>query len=82
MGANSTTVFHRLFGDTNAPAQAGNDFTAVLATDDNLAFRNAFNKTADGAYVPFLDFNNDTIIDSADNFQFRKRFNRSLRWSV
>jgi len=82
MAANSTTVFHRLFGDTNAPAASGNDFTAVLAGNDNLAFRGAFNKPVGGGYVPFLDFNGDGNINSGDNLAFRARFNKNLTWTV
>jgi len=82
MAANSTTVFHRLFGDTNPPAQSGSDFTAILAGNDNLAFRGAFNKPVGGGYVPYLDFNGDGNINSGDNLAFRARFNKSLTWTV
>jgi hypothetical protein len=82
MAANSTTVFHRLFGDTNAAAANGNDFTAILAGNDNLAFRGAFNKPVGGGYVAFLDFNGDGAINSGDNLAFRGRFNKNLTWTV
>src|SRR6185295_16824073 len=87
MAANATTTFHRLFGDTGAPATPtggtpGTDFLAVDNTGDNLAFRAAFNKPAGGGYRPFLDFNGDGIINTADNFQFRSRFNKALTWRM
>ena len=49
MAANSTTTFHRLFGDTGAPTTPtggtpGTDFEAVVNTADNLQFRSRFNK--------------------------------------
>ena len=59
MAFNSTTAFHRLFGDTGAPATPtggtpGTDFEAFVNTRD-IAFRAAFNKPAGGGYQPFLD---------------------------
>jgi hypothetical protein len=83
MAANFTTTFHRLFGDTGAPATPaggtpGTDFEAVINTGDNLAFRAAFNKPAGGGYQPFLDFNGDGLINTTDNLQFRNRFNKEL----
>jgi len=48
-------------------------------TGDILAFRAAFNKPA-GGYQPFLDFNGDGAINTADNLQFRSGFNKSLSW--
>jgi len=85
MVANQTMTFHRLYGDTGPPSTPaggtpGSDFSAVLNSGDNLAFRAAFNKPAGGGYQPFLDFNGDGIINSADNLQFRSRFNKSLTW--
>jgi hypothetical protein len=85
MAANSTTTFHRLYGDTDAPGTPsggiqGVDFAAVVNTGDNLAFRNAFNKPAGGGYQTYLDFNGDGVINSGDNLQFRNRFNKSLTW--
>ncbi len=87
MAANRTTTFHRLFGDTGAPTTPpggapGTDFTAILNTADNLAFRGAFNKPVGGGYQPFLDFNGDGIINTVDNLQFRSRFNKALTWKV
>jgi len=82
MPANSTTVFHRLFGDTNASAVSGSNFTAILAGNDNLAFRGAFNKPVGGGYLPYMDFNGDGNINSADNLAFRTRFNKNLTWTV
>jgi hypothetical protein len=85
MTANSTTTFHRLFGDTNAVGTPsggtpGVDFGAVINTGDNLAFRNAFNNPA--TYKAYLDFNGDGVINSGDNLQFRNRFNKALIWRV
>ena len=85
MAANSTTTFHRLFGDTGAPTTpAGGtpnvDFEAVVNSGDNLAFRGAFNNAAN--YKAFFDFNGDGVINSGDNLQFRNRFNKALTWSV
>jgi hypothetical protein len=82
---NSRTVFHRLFGDINAPSTPaggipGVDFEAVVNTGDNLVFRTAFNN--DAAYVPYLDFDGDGVIITGDNLQFRKRFNKALTWRV
>jgi sugar lactone lactonase YvrE len=83
MAANSTTVIHRLFGDTGAAATPsggtpGTDFQAVVNTGNNLAFRTAFNNPA--KYAAFLDFNGDGVINFADNLQFRSRFNKALTW--
>jgi fibronectin-binding autotransporter adhesin len=80
-----TQVFHRLFGDIHAPAQAPNgsggiDFTAIVNSGDNLQFRNSFNNAA--TYKPYFDFNGDGTINSGDNLQFRNRFNKSLTWTV
>jgi nitrous oxidase accessory protein NosD len=84
MAANSTTVFHRLFGDINAPATApvpgGTGFTAVVTSNDNLAFRNSFNNPA--GYIAAFDYNGDGTINSGDNLQFRLRFNKPLTWTV
>jgi fibronectin-binding autotransporter adhesin len=82
MAANSTGTFHRLFGDSNAPTQTGNSFSAVVNTGDNLAFRNAFNKPVGGGYLPYFDVNGDGAINSGDNLQFRNRFNKALSWTV
>jgi len=85
MAANATATFHRLFGDTGAPATPtggapGTDFEAVVNTGDNLSFRAAFNKPAGGGYQPFLDASGDGLINTADNLQFRTRFNKALTW--
>lgn len=85
LGATSTTTFHRLFGDTGAPATPaggvqGVDFQAIVNTGDNLVFRNAFNNEAN--YKAYLDFNGDGTINSGDNLQFRTRFNKTLNWKV
>jgi hypothetical protein len=85
MAANSSTTFHRLFGDTGSPAgvpngSGGTDFTAVVNSGDNLAFRGAFNNAA--GYKAYLDFNGDGVINTGDNLQFRNRFNKALTWSV
>jgi fibronectin-binding autotransporter adhesin len=82
LSANSTGTFHRLYGDSNAPTQAGNTLTAVVNTGDNLGFRNAFNKPVGGGYIPYFDFNGDGTINSGDNLQFRNRFNKALSWTV
>jgi hypothetical protein len=83
MAANSTTTFHRLFGDTDAPAATdlgpiGTDYQAMLVTGDNLVFRNAFNRPA--SYNAAFDLNGDGLINSGENLQFRMRFNKSLIW--
>jgi hypothetical protein len=85
MATNASITFHRLFGDTDAPAApAGGppnaDFQAVVNTGDNLAFRNAFNNSA--GYRPFFDFNGDATVNTGDNLEFRNRFNKPLTWSV
>jgi hypothetical protein len=85
MTTNASITFHRLFGDTDAPAApAGGtpnaDFQAIVNTGDNLAFRTAFNNSA--GYRPFFDFNGDAIVNTGDNFEFRNRFNKPLTWSV
>jgi hypothetical protein len=80
MGASATGTFHRLFGDTNAPAVSGNDFTAVVNSGDNLAFRTSFNNAA--TYRVYFDVNGDGTINSGDNLQFRTRFNKQLTWKV
>ena len=81
-GGDCGVQFHRLFGDTNPVAQSGNDFTAILAGNDNLAFRGAFNKPAGGGYLPYMDSNGDGNINSGDNLAFRTRFNKNLTWTV
>ncbi len=87
MAANSTTTFHRLFGDiddssTPDGGTAGDDFLSIVGTSDNWVFRSAFNNPL--TYQPYLDFDGDGavsgIIGSGDNFQFRTRFNRLLTW--
>jgi hypothetical protein len=83
--ASSTTTFHRLFGDTNAPETPpggvpGLDFFAIVNADDNLMLRGAFNNAA--TYNASLDFNGDGVINSGDNLQFRKRFGKALSWRV
>jgi hypothetical protein len=85
MAASSLTTFHRLSGDTGAPDTPGGgtpgvDFSAVVNTADNLAFRSAFNRPAGGGYLAYLDFNGDGVVNTADNLQFRSRFNKSLIW--
>ncbi len=83
--ADANKVFHRLFGDANAPGtpiggQTGVDFASILGTGDNFAFRSAFNG-APGAH-PEMDFDGDGVVGIADNFEFRGRFNRLLKWRV
>jgi hypothetical protein len=85
MLANSTTTFARLLGDTDAPSTAPNglfatDYSAVVNTGDNFAFRGAFNNDAE--YQPYLDFNGDGVINTGDNFEFRSRFNQPLTWTA
>jgi hypothetical protein len=85
MAANSSTAFHRLFGDAGGAATPsggapGVDFQAVVNSGDNLVFRGAFNNAT--AYKAYLDFNGDSVINSGDNLQFRGRFNKSLTWKV
>ena len=82
MAADSTTVFHRLYGDIGAPTQTGSDFSALVNSVDNLQFRGAFNKPAGGGYLAFFDVNGDGIVNTADNLQFRTRFNKTLTWTV
>ncbi len=80
--ANSTTVFHRLFGDANAPDVdgGGSNYTAILGISDNFAFRSSFNSVPN--YRASFDYDGDGTIGVQDNFQFRSRFNRPLTWSV
>jgi autotransporter-associated beta strand protein len=85
MTGDSTTTFHRLFGDTNGPTTPiggtpGVDFQAIVNSGDNLVFRSSFNNGP--TYKPFLDNNGDGTINSGDNLQFRGRFNKALTWSV
>jgi hypothetical protein len=85
MASNSTTTFHRLYGDTGLPVTpsggtAGVDFQAIVNSGDNLTFRGAFNNATN--YKAFLDFNGDGVINSGDNLQFRTRFNKPLNWRV
>ena len=69
--------------DMVVPSHAARDIArSILAGNDNLAFRGAFNKPVGGGYVPFLDFNGDGQINSADNLAFRGRFNKSLTWTA
>ncbi len=77
MTANSTTTFHRLFGDTDAPS-GGADLQAIVTIADNLVFRGAFNNSSN--YVAGVDFQGDGAIAIDDNFQLRSRFNKLLSW--
>jgi hypothetical protein len=86
MSGNSTTTFHRLFGDIDAPETpaggvASVDFSANVNTGDNLAFRTAFNKLPPD-YKPYFDFDGSGAINTGDNFEFRNRFNKTLTWRV
>jgi hypothetical protein len=81
----ATTVFHRLFGDSNAPSTPvggipGTDFQAIVNSGDNLAFRGSFN--VPGNYKNYFDYTGDAAINSGDNLQFRNRFNKALSWKV
>jgi ELWxxDGT repeat protein len=81
----STTVFHRLFGDTDAPdtptgGTPGTDFQATVNSADNLVLREAFNRIA--TYKTYLDFDGSGVINTGDNFEFRGRFNSVLNWRV
>ena len=81
--ANSTTAFHRLFSDVDGATNVGSIDTTTVNTDDNAGaggFRAAFNNAAN--YKSWFDFNGDGVINTADNLQFRNRFNRPLTWSV
>jgi hypothetical protein len=84
MAVNSSTTFHRLFGDTSPPdgpaSGPGGDFTALVNTGDNLFFRDAFNNLAN--YRAAFDFDGDGVINTGDNLEFRNRFNLPLSWSV
>jgi hypothetical protein len=84
MAENATATFARLFGETAEPFGTANgaatDFTAVVNSGDNLAFRTAFNNAA--AYNASLDFNGDGAINSGDNIALRTRFNKSLTWTA
>jgi autotransporter-associated beta strand protein len=86
MAGQSTTTFHRFFGDTDAPSTPaggalGVNFAAVVNSGDNLAFRTAFNRPAPD-YQSFLDFDGNGVISTGDNFEFRSRFNKTLAWRV
>ncbi len=78
----STTVFHRLFGDVTGEEQpqVGNEHAAIIAIDDNFAFRSSFASVPN--YQFYFDFDGDDNIGIADNFQFRSRFNRLLTWNT
>ncbi len=78
----STFVFHRLFGDVTGEElpQLGNAHVAVIAIDDNFAFRSSFNSVL--GYKAYFDFDGDNNIGISDNFQFRSRFNRPLTWNA
>jgi hypothetical protein len=80
----ATTTFHRLFGDTDAPftpegGTPGIDFSSVVNTGDNFAFRTAFNRPAPD-FQAALDFDGSGFINTGDNLEFRNRFNQSLTW--
>ncbi len=84
-GTSGTTApvntFHRLFGDANGDeTPAGPAHTAIVAIDDNFAFRSAFNSVPN--YRAYFDFDGDGVIGIQDNFQFRSRFNRPLTWTT
>ncbi len=85
-GVNGSTIapftFHRLFGDATGEElpPVGNSHVAVVAIDDNFAFRSTFANSSD--YRAYFDFDGDANIGVADNFQFRSRFNRPLTWSA
>jgi hypothetical protein len=86
MAADSTTTFHRLFGDIDDPATptggvAGVDFSTVVNTGDNFAFRSAFNRPTPD-YKAFLDFDGNGIVNTGDNFELRNRFNKTLAWKA
>ena len=57
-----------------------NDHVAVVAVDDNFVFRSAFNSLPNSK--AYFDFDGDSAIGVADNFQFCSRFNRPLTWNV
>ncbi len=83
--SNSTSVFYRRFGDTDAPESpvggAPNvDFQSIVNIADNFIFRGAFGNPA--TLGSFLDFDGDGNIGIADNFEFRNRFNKPLTWSA
>jgi hypothetical protein len=81
MAANSTTTFHRLFGDTPTSIGGSTFLSAVVNTGDNFTFRSAFNRTAPD-YQAYLDFDGSGLINTGDNFEFRNRFNKTLTWRV
>jgi hypothetical protein len=86
MISDSSYTIYRLFGDTDGPVTPnggvpGVDFAAVVNTGDNLVFRNAF-FTNPGHYVAYLDSDGDGSIRTADNFEFRNRFNKVLTWQM
>jgi autotransporter-associated beta strand protein len=85
MAADSTTVFHCLFGDTNPPTatpnpSGGTDYQAVVNTGDNIRFRGALNIPI--GYRPYLDYTGNGLVNSGDNLQFRGNLNHSLTWTV
>jgi autotransporter-associated beta strand protein len=80
MANNSTTTFHRLFGDLDSPLPAGDGSVSTLVnTGDNIEFRTAFNRPAPD-YKAYLDFDGSGIINTGDNIAFRDRFNLTLSW--
>ena len=58
--------------------------TVDVNTNDNLLFRPTFN-TVSGApatqYLAYFDFEGNGQINTADNFQFRSRFNNPMTWT-
>jgi len=84
LGGTSTTTFGSLFGKstgpTSTPNGTGTDYSMVLNSADNLAFRKAFNNDAN--YQAYFDFDGNGVINSGDNLAFRQRFNKALTWTT
>jgi subtilisin-like proprotein convertase family protein len=71
MTSNSTTQFHRYYGDVNGDAQVdGLDFSAFSSTFNLM--------TGNAAFLGYLDVNGDGVIDGFDFSQFSGRFNTVL----
>ncbi len=78
----TTTTFHRLFGDATGEQLPviGNNHVTLGAIDDNFAFRSSFNNPT--GYLAYFDYDGDGVIGIQDNFQFRSRFNQPLTWTT
>ena len=100
-GQNFAGTFWRYFGSSSSAIRTGgglaNDYAVTINSNDNLIFRNSFNRElanglpilsfgnslADtvGGYRRWLDGAGDGAIASDDNFDFLTNFNKTLSWT-